>query len=55
MSGWLHYLELQAKSRTGLSSGVVIWALVAVLAAAVTFGFLIFAAFIWLAAALRIR
>jgi len=49
MSGWLHYLELQAKSKTGLSCGVAAWALAAVLAAAVTLGFLIFAAFIWLA------
>ena len=49
MSGWLHYLELQVKSKTGLSSSVAVWAVVALLGAAVTFGFLIFAAFIWLA------
>lgn len=49
MSSWLHYLELQAKVRTGLSSSVVAWAGVAALCGAVTFGFIVFAAFIWLA------
>jgi len=49
MSGWVRYLELTAKSKTGLSSNVVILALVAAVCAAVTFGLIIFAAFIWLA------
>jgi hypothetical protein len=49
MSGLLRYLELQAKSKTGLSSGVAIWAIVALVAAVITLGFAIFAAFIWLA------
>jgi hypothetical protein len=49
MSGWLRYLELQAKSKTGLSSSVVVWAIVTAIAGAVTFGFLLLAAFIWLA------
>jgi hypothetical protein len=49
MSGVLRYLELQAKAKTGLSSGVAVWAGVAVVGAAVTFGFVLLAAFIWLA------
>ena len=49
MNGWLRYLELTAKSKTGLSSSVVVWAFVAIFGATVTFGFLLFAAFIWLA------
>src|SRR5262249_18425020 len=34
---------------TGLSSGVLIWAIVGVVAGAVTFGLVVLAAFIWLA------
>jgi len=49
MKGWLRYLELRAKWKTGLSSGLFVCGLIAVLCAAVTFGFIIFAAFIWLA------
>jgi hypothetical protein len=49
MSGLLRYLELQAKAKTGLSSGVAAWAGVAAVAGAVTFGFVVLAAFIWLA------
>jgi hypothetical protein len=49
MSGWLRHLELTIKSKTGLGSDVLIWGLVALLGAAVTLGFLIFAAFIALA------
>ena len=49
MSGVLRYLELQAKAKTGLSSGVAVWAGVAIVGAAVTFGFVVLAAFIWLA------
>jgi hypothetical protein len=49
MSGWLRHLELTVKSKTGLSSGVLAWGLVAILGAAATLGFFIFASFIVLA------
>jgi hypothetical protein len=49
MNGLLRYLELQARSKTGLSSGVALWAVVVVVAASATLAFLAFAAFIWLA------
>jgi hypothetical protein len=49
MSGWLRHLALTVRSKTGLSSGVLIWALVAVVGGAATLGFLILGAFIALA------
>jgi hypothetical protein len=49
MNGWLRHLELTIKSRTGVSSGTLVWGLLAVLCAAVTSGFFIFAAYIALA------
>jgi len=49
MGGWLHYLELQAKVKTGLSSGVALWAIIAAVCGVVTVGFILLAAFIWLA------
>jgi hypothetical protein len=49
MSGWLGHLQLTVKSKIGLSPDVLIWGLVAILGAAVTLGFFIFAAFIALA------
>jgi len=49
MGGLRRYLELTIKSKIGLSSGVIVWALVAVAGAAATAFFLIFAVFIWLA------
>src|SRR5262245_47943426 len=49
MSSLLRYVELQAKAKTGLSSRVLIWAVVAGIAGAVTFGLIVLAAFIWLA------
>jgi len=49
MGGWLRYLELQAKVKTGLSSGVALWAIIAAVAGVVTFGFILLTAFIWLA------
>ncbi len=30
MGGWRRYLELQAQAKTGLSSGLFVWALLAV-------------------------
>ena len=49
MSGWLRYLTLKAQVSTGLNSQIVIWAVIAVIAAVVTFVFLLVAAFLWLA------
>ena len=49
MKGWLRHLELTVKSKTGLGADVLVWALLAVLGAAATLGFLISATFIGLA------
>jgi hypothetical protein len=49
MSRLGNYLALQAKAKTGLNPGLFAWGLLAALGGAVTFGFLVFAAFIWLA------
>jgi hypothetical protein len=49
MGGLVRYLQLKAQAKTGLSAGVVIFAVLAALCAAMTFAFLVFAAFIWLA------
>ncbi len=49
MGGWRRYLELRLKAQIGLSSGVVIWALIALVCGTVTFTFLVVSAFIWLA------
>src|SRR5262245_54151014 len=49
MSGLLRYLELQAKVKTGFSTGVAVWGTVAAICGVVAFGFLVLAAFIWLA------
>jgi hypothetical protein len=49
MSGWLRHFALSAQVRTGYSSDVVIWGLIAVLAATVALVFLLIAAFVWLA------
>jgi len=40
MSSWLRHLQLTVRSKTGLSSGVLVWGLVATLGGAVTLGFL---------------
>jgi hypothetical protein len=49
MGGWRRYLELRLKARTGLSSTVVISALIALVCGIITFIFLLVTAFIWLA------
>ena len=36
-SGWVHYLQLTAKAKTGLSTAVVVFALIAAIAAAAAF------------------
>jgi uncharacterized membrane protein len=46
--GFIDYLKLQVRSRTGFSQVVVVWALVAVVCAIVTFAFLLAAAYVWL-------
>jgi hypothetical protein len=48
MSGWLRYLTLKAQVSAGLNAQIVIWAIIAVIAAAVTLAFLLVAAFVWL-------
>ena len=49
MSGWRRYLELQAQAKTGLSSGLFVWALLAVVFGALTVAFVLLFAFVWLA------
>lgn len=49
MSGWLRHFALSAQVRTGYSSQVVVWAVIAVVAAVVALVFLLTAAFVWLA------
>jgi uncharacterized membrane protein len=46
---WLDYLKLQVRSRTGFSQSVVVWAVIALICAIVTFAFLLVAAYVWLA------
>ena len=48
-SGWVRYLQLTARAKTGLSSGVVIFGVVATVALMVAVVFGLFALFIWLA------
>jgi hypothetical protein len=49
MSSIVRYIELKLQSKTGLSSTVIIWGVVALVCAVATLSFLVFAAFIWLA------
>jgi hypothetical protein len=49
MEAWLRQLALNAQVRTGLGAAVVIWAVTAILGAALALIFLLIAAFIWLA------
>ena len=48
-SGLTRYLQLTVKSKTGISTAVIVCAVLAVLALIVAFGFALFALFIWLA------
>jgi hypothetical protein len=48
-SGWVRYLKLTAKAKTGLSTGVVVFAIVAAIAIIIAVSFAIFSLFIWLA------
>jgi hypothetical protein len=49
LTGWVNYLQLKAKVKTGFSPAVAVFAVIAVIASAMTFILLIFTAFIWLA------
>jgi hypothetical protein len=49
MSGWLRYFTLKAQESTGLSSQIVIWAVIAVIGVVVAVIFLLVAAYTWLA------
>jgi hypothetical protein len=49
LGGWRRYLELQAQAKTGLGSGLFIWALLAATFAILTAAFILLVAFIWLA------
>ncbi len=49
MGGLRRYLEPQAQAKTGLTAGVVVWALVAGVLGTVTFGFVLATAFVFLA------
>lgn len=49
MEAWLRQLALNAQIRTGLGAAVVIWAVAAVLGAALALIFFLIAAFVWLA------
>jgi hypothetical protein len=49
MGGLVGFLRLQAQARTGLRTGILVWALIGVVFAIVAFVFLLASAFIWLA------
>src|SRR3989442_11624736 len=49
MSGWLRYFTLKAQVSTGFSSGIVVWAIIAIIAAIVAVIFFFVAAFVLLA------
>ncbi len=49
MGGWRRFLELKAQAKTGLGSGLFIWALLATTFAILTAAFILLVAFIWLA------
>jgi hypothetical protein len=46
MSGLLHHFALSAKTRTGLSFGAIVWALVASISIVAAIGLFLFAAFV---------
>jgi hypothetical protein len=49
MNKWRRYLELQAQAKSGLSSALLVGGMLGVVSAAITFAFLLVAAFVWLA------
>jgi hypothetical protein len=50
MAGWRRYLELQVQAKTGLTSGLFVWAILAVVFGTVTFVFILVTAYVWLSA-----
>jgi hypothetical protein len=48
MGGWIRYLQLQAKAKTGLSAALIVWAVIALIGLAGALIFLTKAGFIWL-------
>lgn len=48
MGGLRKYLQLQAQARSGLSSGLLVWGLVAIVFGTLTAAFILLIAFIWL-------
>jgi hypothetical protein len=49
MDNWRRYIELRIRAKTGLGSGVFVWALIALLGAVVTCVFVLVTTYIWLA------
>jgi hypothetical protein len=49
VGGLRKYLQLQAQARSGLSSGLLVWGLVAIVFGTLTAVFILLIAFIWLA------
>src|SRR5690242_5494762 len=49
MSGWLRHLALTAQARTGFGPQIIVWSVIAAVAAIVALIFLCIAAFLWLA------
>jgi hypothetical protein len=49
VGGLRKYLQLQAQARTGLSSGLLVWALLGLVFGTLTAAFVLLIAFIWLA------
>ena len=50
MGGLRRYLELKLQAKTGLSSGIFVLAILAVVFGTITFGFILVTAFVWLSA-----
>jgi type VI protein secretion system component VasK len=50
MGGWHKYLELQVRAKTGLSTGLFVWAILAVVCGTVTFVFILVTAYVGLSA-----
>jgi hypothetical protein len=49
MSGWLRHLALNAQARTGFSPQIVVWSIIAAVAATAAMIFFCIAVFLWLA------
>ena len=50
MGGWRKYLELQVRAKTGLSTGLFVWAILAVVCGTATFAFILVTAYVGLSA-----